>query len=113
MKIHKLKDDNGVLAQTKDLLPAELYEDLLTTLIELENNECYKNQKWPHCQLHKINVGKKIKAPVYECYINKVSGWRFQVQYAEGGYISLCNITSGAEHDDVGKIVKRKKNKFK
>ena len=35
------------------------------------------------------------------------------VQYADGGYISLCNITSRAEHDEVAKIVKRKKNKFK
>ena len=113
MKIHKLKDDNGILAQTKEKLPIELYEALLKTLSELEDNECYKKRNWPHCQLHKIDVGKKIKNPVYECYIDKVSGWRFQVPHADGGYISLCNITSGAEHDEVGKIVKRKKNKFK
>ena len=86
MKIHKLKDDNGILAQTKEILPVEYFEDLLKTLSELEDNECY---------------------------IDKVSGSLFQVQHADGGYISLCNITSGAEHDEVGKIVKRKKNKFK
>ena len=113
MQIHKLKDDNGILAQTKDILPVELFEDLLKTLSELEDDECYRKRKWAHCQLHKINVGKIIKNPVYECYIDKVSGWRFQVQHADGGYISLCNITSVAEHDEIGKIVKRRKNKFK
>ena len=44
MKIHKLKDDNGILAQTKEKLPIELYEALLKTLSELEDNECYKKR---------------------------------------------------------------------
>lgn len=61
MKIHKLKDDNGILAQTKEILPVVYYEDLLKTLAELEDNECYVKRKWPHCQLHKIDAGKKSR----------------------------------------------------
>lgn len=113
MQIHKLKDENGILAEAKKILPIELQDDLLTTLAELEDNDCYVHREWPHCQLHKLDVGKKVKEPVYQCYINQVEGWRLQVQHAADGFIALCNITKGNEHDNVNKIVKSRKNKFK
>ena len=55
MKIHKLKDDNGILAQTKEILPFDLYEDLLKTLSELEDNECYKKKSG-----HIVNCTKSM-----------------------------------------------------
>lgn len=110
-KIKPLRDCLGILYKTNKDLPEEYFGDLVKTLAELEDNECFRTKKFPHTQLHKIKaVGKKV-GDIYECYIHKTSGWRFQVQYNDG-FIELLNISCPAEHDRVDKVVKSKKNKF-
>lgn len=108
----QLKDDLGILYQTYKILPEELIKDALKAIAELEDEECHKTRTFPHTQLHKlVGLPKKADA-IYECYINKISGWRYQVRYKDN-YLELLNISSRKEHDNLGKVVKSKMNRFK
>lgn len=110
--IKRLKDDNGVLYETKKKLPDKYYGDLLATLAELEDNDCHRQHRFPHTELHKLKGLGKSVGDIYECYIHKISGWRFQVSYTADGYIALLNISDAEEHDRIDKVVKSKKNSF-
>lgn len=112
MASKKLKDNHGILRKTKKDLPDKYYKDLLKTLAELEDQNCYDNKVWPHTGLHPLKgVKQSTKDAIYECYIHKTSGWRFQVKY-DGDYISIVNLTAPNEHDRVEKVVSKKKNNF-
>ncbi len=112
MASKKLKDDLGVIKKTKKNLPDRYYKDLLKTLAELEDQNCYDNKVWPHTELHPLKgVKQATKDAIYECYIHKKSGWRFQVKY-DGDYISIVNLSAPNEHDRIGKVVINKKNSF-
>lgn len=110
-EIKKLRDNLGVLHQTYKDLPSDYHSDLVKTLAELEDNECHRKHKFPHTQLHKAKGLGKAIGDIYICYIHKISGWRFQVQYKDG-YIELLNISCPEEHDRVDKVIISKKNKF-
>lgn len=110
--IKKLKDEHGIINKTKKILPLEYYASALAALAELEDNECHRTHTFPHTKLHKLTGVSLPIGDVYECYIDKISGWRYQVVYTKDQFISLLNISTPEEHDRVDKVVKSKKNKF-
>lgn len=110
-EIKALRDENGIIRKAYNNLPKEYIEDALCALAELEDNECHRTHTFPHTQLHLLKgLGKGLEG-IYECYIDKTSGWRFQVKY-NNPYIDLINLSSPGEHDRIGKVVKSKKNSF-
>lgn len=110
MAIKPLKDNNGAIKQAYEDLPKKLHDDFFKSLAELEDNECHRTQNFPHTQLHKVKGAKKS---VYRAYINKVTGWRIHLQYGYDNYIEINEILTGQEHDDVTKIIKSRKGKYK
>lgn len=107
---YPLFDEHGVLMIVKKELPKSLYNELVITLSELENAEYHKTGKFPHAQLHPLK-GIKSSITVYECYIHKTTGWRFQV-VRRNGRIELLHFTKNNEHDRVAKIVQSSMNSF-
>ncbi len=107
-EIKKLLDEFGVIYEANKILPQELKLDFLEALAELENNECHKNRNFPKTRLHKVTG---IQQAIYRADIDKISGWRIHVQYKDG-YLVLKDIIEGQDHDDVIKVINRKKNRY-
>lgn len=104
-----LRDPNGVIRKAYSILPEELYADFLKTLDELENNDCHTHHRYPHTETHKV---KGIKQNVYRSYINKVSGWRIHFQFVDS-YVELNDVLTREEHDDVVRVIKQRKGRYR
>jgi len=52
------------------------------------------------------------KQKVYRADIDKISGWRLHLQLTEGK-LYLRDIIEGRKHDDVLKVIRRKKIRYK
>ncbi|MCC5660484.1 hypothetical protein LC608_26600 [Nostoc sp. XA010] len=104
-----LCDEYGIIYQAMKILPDdELKIAFLEALAELEDNECHRTRKFPKTRLHKV---KGVKQAIYRADIDKVSGWRIHVQYANG-QIHLKDIIAGQRHDDVIEVIKSKKARY-
>ena len=108
MEVKGLLDDKGVIAKACKLLPPELSHDMIESLSELENNEAHRTRTFPKTRLHKVEGIKDI----YRADIDKISGWRFHVQYGKDNIVNLCDVLTGNEHDRVGKVVKSRKHRY-
>jgi len=109
-QIKKLVDENGVIFKANKILPDDKHRlQMLASLAELENNECYVHTEFPVTRLHKV---KGVKQPIYRADIDKISGWRIHVQLKDGS-VFLNDILTGEEHDNVVEIVKNRKGRDK
>lgn len=109
-QIKKLVDDKGVISKANKILPDDNYKSkMLTSLAELENNDCYVHKNFPVTRLHKLTG---VEQAIYRADIDKISGWRIHVQLKDGA-IYLCDILTGDEHDDATKVVNSRKGKYK
>ena len=107
----KLLDEYGVIYEGNKILTQELKLGLLEALAELEDNECHKKRTFPVTRLHKV---KGWKQAIYRADIDKISGWRIHVQYEkETNTLIIKDIIEGQRHDDVIKVIKSKKNRYK
>lgn len=108
--IKKLIDEYGIIYEASNILPQELKLDLIEALAELENNECHKKREFPKTRLHRVVGYSKY---VYRADIDKISGWRINLQYSKSdNSIVLKDIIEGQRHDDVIKIIKSKKYRY-
>ena len=108
-RIKKLYDEFGVIYQAnKHLINKELKVKFIEALAELEDVECHKSRTFPKTRLHKI---KGIKQSIYRADIDKISGWRIHIQYINDD-IHLKDLIEGQKHNDVLKIIKRKKDRY-
>lgn len=104
-----LLDAWGVIYEAEKNLPGEqLKIGFLEALAELEDHECHRTRKFPKTRLHRV-VG--YKEPVYRADIDKISGWRLHLQYADG-QIHLKDIIEGQKHDDVLSQIEAKKVRY-
>jgi hypothetical protein len=110
-EIKKLLDEFGVINEGFRTLPDDLKLGLLESLAELEDNDCHKNRNFPITRLHKV---KGWEQAIYRADIDKISGWRIHVQYEKtSNTLILKDIIEGQKHDDVIKVIKSKKNRYK
>jgi len=105
-----LYDEHGTIRKGFKILPDEKFRvKFLEALAELEDNECHKKHNFPKTELHRLRGYKDI---VYRGYIDKISGWRFHVQYGENNTLFLNDVLEPKVHDDALKVVKRKKYRY-
>jgi hypothetical protein len=104
-----LRDEFGVIYEAMKILPSDkLKIALLEALAELEDANAHRTRTFPKTRLHKVTG---IKQAVYRADIDKISGWRLHVQYADG-QIHLKDIIEGQKHDDVIKVIAAKKGRY-
>jgi hypothetical protein len=108
-EIKALLDKYGVIYQAQKMLPSDqLKLALIEALAELENNECHRTRSFPKTRLHRI---RGYEQAIYRADIDKTSGWRLHLQYAEGE-LHLKDIVEGNRHDDVLEVVRSKKHRY-
>ena len=108
-EIKTLIDEYGVIFEANKVLPSvELKLKFLEALAELEDNNAHKTRQFPKTRLHKV-IG--VKQTVYRGDIDKISGWRLHIQYADS-LLHLTDIIDGQSHDDVVKVIQSKKNRY-
>ena len=104
-----LHDEYGIIYEAMQILPdAALKLAFLAALAELEDNNAHRTRSFPKTRLHKVTG---VKQAVYRADIDKISGWRLHIQYANKE-IYLKDIISGQKHDDVIKVIKAKKDRY-
>jgi hypothetical protein len=109
-QIKALIDEHGVILQAVKQLPNDdLKLDFLTALAELEDHEAHRKRDFPKTRLHRVTG---VQQAIYRAYINKTSGWRIHVQY-ENGRVALKDVISGQLHDDVVRVIKSKKKRYR
>lgn len=107
--IKTMLDEYGVIHEANKILPDKVLKiKLLESLAELEDNIAHKTGNFPKTRLHKISG---IKQKIYRADIDKISGWRIHVQYADG-QLHLKDIIDGQRHDDVLKVIQAKKVRY-
>jgi len=103
-------DEYGIIYEALKKLPDnKLKVEFLEALAELEDNECHRTRSFPKTRLHRVSG---VKQTVYRADINKVSGWRIHLQYINGS-IALKDVIEGRRHDDVLKVIKTKKGRYR
>ncbi|HEY5327081.1 MAG TPA: hypothetical protein VIJ27_08775 [Mucilaginibacter sp.] len=108
-EIKTLPDEFGVIFEANKNLPsADLKIKFIEALAELEDNTAHKTRQFPKTRLHKV-VG--VKQTIYRADIDKISGWRIHVQYADK-QLHLKDIINGQLHDDVVRVIQSKKNRY-
>lgn len=107
-QIKQILDEFGIIHQASKNLPKELWNDLILSLSELEDNECHRLQMFPVTRLHKL---EGVKEPIYRADINKVSGWRIHLQYVDKK-LYLKDLLSQKQHDDPIRVVKSKQGRY-
>jgi len=110
--IKSLLDEYGIIHEANKILPDTQHKlEFLAALAELEDNSCHKSQTFPLTSLHRV---KGYKKAVYRAYINKISGWRIHFQFdKKSKNLHLKDIIKGKKHDDVIKVIKSKKGRYK
>jgi hypothetical protein len=59
--------------------------------------------------LHRV---RGVKQAIYRADITKVSGWRIHLQYVDGKIV-LKDVIEGNRHDDVLKVIRTKKGRYR
>lgn len=104
-----LVDEHGIINEACKILPDQYKVSFLEALGELEDNNSHKFMKFPKTRLHRI---KGIKQTVYRADIDKTSGWRAHLQHIDG-ILYLRDIIEGQKHDDVVKVIRKKRIRYK
>jgi hypothetical protein len=104
-----LVDEHGIINEACKILPNDYKIRLLEALGEIEDNDCHKFKNFPKTRLHRV---KGIKQIVYRADIDKTSGWRIHLQHIDG-ILYLRDIIEGQKHDDVVKVIKKKRIRYK
>ena len=108
-EIKTLLDEYGIIHEANKMLPGnDLKLRFLEALAELEDNTVHKSGTFPKTRLHKVSG---IKQKIYRADIDKVSGWRIHIQYADG-QLHLKDIIDGQRHDDVIKVIQAKRHRY-
>ena len=109
-QIKTLVDEYGIIYEANKVLSDKsLKLDFLASLAELEDNTAHKSRTFPKTRLHKI---KGTDLPIYRADIDKISGWRIHVQYQDN-QLHLKDIIDGQSHDEVQRVVKSKRDRYK
>jgi len=109
-ELKPMLDEHGIIYEALKKLPDnKLKVEFLEALAELEDNECHRTRSFPKTRLHRVSG---VKQTVYRADINKVSGWRIHLQYINGN-IALKDVIEGRRHDDVLKVIKTKKGRYR
>jgi hypothetical protein len=104
-----LVDEHGIINEACKILPDDYKVRFLEALGELEDNNSHKFKKFPKTRLHRV---KGIKQIVYRADIDKISGWRIHLQHIDG-ILYLRDIIEGKKHDDVVKVIRKKRIRYK
>ena len=108
-ELKRLLDEYGIIYDAMKTLPDDkLKLEFLEALAELENNECHRTRSFPKTRLHRV---RGVKQAIYRADINKISGWRIHMQYADGNIV-LKDVIEGSRHDDVIKVIQSKKGRY-
>ncbi len=108
-EIKPLLDEYGIIHEANKILPdSRLRVKLLESLAELEDNSAHRSGRFPQTRLHKV---AGIKQKVYRADIDKTSGWRIHLQYAEG-QVHLKDIIDGQQHDDVIRMIQARIHRY-
>ena len=109
-QIKALFDEYGVIYKANKILPDIKHKiSFLEALAELEDNENHRTHNFPKTQCHRVTG---IKENIYRAYINKTSGWRIHLQYANN-QLHLKDVLEGQKHDMVTKSINAKKYRYK
>ncbi len=110
MQTKTLVDGHGIINEACRILPDDSHKiKFMKALGELEDSECHKSRTFPKTRMHPVRGAKQ---KVYRADIDKISGWRLHLQLIEGK-LYLRDIIEGQKHDDVLKVIKRKKIRYK
>ena len=111
-EIKVLLDEYGIIYQANKSLPDDKHKvQLVEALAELEDNTCHKSRKFPVTRLHRVRGYKKA---VYRADVNKISGWRLHLQYDKATkQLHLKDIIDGQLHDNVIKVIKSKRGRYR
>ena len=108
-EIKALVDEYGIIREANQTLPTPaLRLKFLDALAELEDNTCHRNRTFPKTRLHKVTG---VAQAIYRADIDKISGWRLHVQYANG-QLHLKDVIDGQLHDDVLRVIKAKRHRY-
>lgn len=108
-EVKVLADHFAVILDAHQRLPDDRHRlQFLAGLAELENNNSHKLRSFPVTRLHKVVGTKKA---IYRADVDKVSGWRFHVQYVNGD-LHLKDLISGALHDKVLNVIHSKRDRY-
>ena len=109
-RIKCLKDEYGIIREAAKILPDDALKlAFLDALAELEDNDCYVKKSFPKTRLHRVTG---IKQAIFRADIDKVSGWRLNVQMGKDTCIHLKDVIEGQKHDDVIQVIKSKKDRY-
>jgi hypothetical protein len=108
VQIKVLLDEYGIINKAEKILPKYLWPSFIEALSELENNDCHKTRMFPKTRLHKVTG---IKEAIYRADIDKISGWRINVQY-EDNQLHLKDIIQGNDHDRVIDVIKQHRGRY-
>jgi len=105
-----LIDEHGIINKACKILPDDSHKiSLMNALGELEDSNCHKLKTFPKTRMHRVRGAEQA---VYRADIDKISGWRLHLQLIDGK-LYLRDIIEGQKHDDVLKVIKRKKIRYK
>lgn len=107
-QIKQILDEFGIINQASKCLPKKLWNDLILSLSELEDNECHRRQEFPVTRLRKL---EGVKEPIYRADINKDSCWRIHLQYVDKK-LFLKDLLSRKQHDYPIRVVKSKRGRY-
>lgn len=107
-KIKPIFDEYGIIFEAQKILPENLKLSFLEALAELEDNNNYINKTFDKTRLHRV---RGFTQPIYRADIEKISGWRFHLQFIDG-QVFLKDIIKSKRHDDVIKATKSKKYRY-
>ncbi|NMC64282.1 MAG: hypothetical protein GYA55_14050 [SAR324 cluster bacterium] len=108
-QIMQILDEYGIIYEASSRLPENLWDDLILSLSELEDNECHRIHKFPITRLHRI---AGLKEEVYRADVKKSSCWRIHLQYGNKMLI-LKQLSSPEQHDSPIKYVQSQSRRFK
>ena len=104
-----LVDKHGIINEACKILPNDYKINFIEALGELEDNNNHKYKRFPKTRLHRVKGTKQI---VYRADIDKISGWRIHLQHIDG-ILYLRDIIEGQKHDDVVKVIKKKRIRYR
>ena len=109
-KLKPLLDEYGIIYEALVKIPDNrLKMEFLEALAELEDNNCHRTRQFPKTRLHRV---RGVKQAIYRADITKISGWRIHVQYIDGKIV-LKDVIEGNRHDDVVKVIRSKKGRYR
>lgn len=109
-ELKPILDEFGIIFDALRKLPDDGFKvAFMESLAELEDNECHRRRNFPKTRLHRVTG---IKQAIYRADITKISGWRIHLQY-EDGKIVLKDVIEGQRHDDVVKVIKSKRGRYR